>query len=315
MIKTITHIHELWENDDVIEVLPRIYKGDVGSAEITVEFTKDGEPVDLSEYAVSLTNCAPNKAKVVLIGGPVKPLQVDGNRVTWTLQAFDTKQTGTYLAQLHVATSDQLITVVFIRYNVERGVDGNFVTEPVQYTGFSELIKMVEDLRKEVSDILSTTDELLEIYDLFKQIVEDGGVTWDTMLGKPDVFPPAAHTHAEFTEIQNDLDEFKDKTETSITNLEQGKAAKSRVIRAEFPTSGWSTGSAPFIQTVSNPEFTASLHALPDIVHSDDPATETELLTAWGRVNFFKQAEGSVTAVCVKEIPQKDLTVDFLVIG
>ena len=231
MIKTITHSHELWENDDVIEVLPRIYKGDVGSAEITVEFTKDGEPVDLSEYAVSLTNCAPNKAKVVLIGGPVKPLQVDGNRVTWTLQAFDTKQTGTYLAQLHVATSNQLITVVFIRYNVERGVDGNFVTEPVQYTGFSELIKMVEDLRKEVADILSTTDELLEIYDLFKQVVEDGGVTWDTMLGRPDVFPPAPHTHEQFDAIQRDLDSFKESTEADIAGMWDGAPVRLRSFR------------------------------------------------------------------------------------
>ena len=78
---------------------------------------------------------------------------------------------------------------------------------------------------------------------------------------------------------------------------------------------GWSAGSAPFIQTISNSELTADMHAIAEIVHSEDLSDEIDRLTAWGRVNYFRQAEGSITAVCCKEIPLVDLTVDLLVIG
>ena len=57
------------------------------------------------------------------------------------------------------------------------------------------------------------------------------------------------------------------------------------------------------------------MHAIAEIVHSEDLSDEIDRLTAWGRVNYFRQAEGSITAVCCKEIPLVDLTVDLLVIG
>ena len=146
--QTIAHTHEIFSRDDTVEVLPRIYKGDVGATVISVDFMRDGKALDLSEYAVCVTNSAPNHDVLNIIGGNEAPLVVDGNRITWTLREFDTAQVGTYLAQLKVATGEQQLTVVFIRYNVERGVDGNIVTAPVQYTSFTALVKLVEDRRR-----------------------------------------------------------------------------------------------------------------------------------------------------------------------
>lgn len=317
MKQTVTHSHELFAHDDTIEIVPRVYQGDVGSMEIAVDFTRDGQPLDLSDCAVTVTNRAPNNTKVVMVGGAEAPVVVAGGRVTWTLGTFDTQQVGTYLAQIHAATSEQNVTVVFVKYNVERSVSGNIVTLPVQYTTFSALVELVQGLKADVEEALAQTEEMRELYDLFCQILEDNGVTWNTLRGKPETFPPSLHTHEEFQTLQDNINNLDGKITQDAAALNgkiDAKADKSKVLSGALLASGW-TDTVPYTQVMLIDGMTETLNAVAEVVHDDNVQKEMNLLSAWSCVTRLKQSDGAVTFECLKRKPAFDMTVEFMVVG
>lgn len=231
MKQTVKFSHGLFSADDTLEVLPRVYQGDIGAVEIAVSFTKNGVAASLDGWAVSVTNRAPNGDMVMTVGGGEAPLAVSGDTVTWTLGVFDTQQIGTYRAQMRVATDAQTVTVVFIEYNVEKSVNGNSVTVPVQYTTLSALAGEIKALREEIAEMEKEAAEMRELYELFMQIITDGGVTWETLLNKPETFPPSPHFHTEFQTFTTD-----------IAALEANQEGMVREIANEWvviPASAW----------------------------------------------------------------------------
>lgn len=219
MIQTVNSTHEVFGRDNVIEVAAEVFQGDVGSVEIRTSFTQGDAPLDLSGWTVSVTNRAPNGEMVMLVGGTEAPLVVDGATVTWTLQPFDTAQAGTYTAQMRVATADQTITVVFFRYNVERSLAGDVSHIPVQYTTLSALVSEIQGMRDELADMNAQVDQMRELYELFMTIIQDGGVVWDTLVGKPDTFPPSPHIHEQFATYEEKLSQLDKNQQGMVVRL------------------------------------------------------------------------------------------------
>ena len=213
MKQTVNGTHEVFGRDNVIEVAAEVFQGDVGSVEIKTSFTQDGAPLDLSGWTVSVTNRAPNGEMVMRVGGTEPPLVVDGASVTWTLQAFDTAQAGTYTAQLRAVSAEQTVTVVFFRYNVERSVAGNLSSVPVQYATLSMLVSEIQGMRKELAEMDAQVNQMQALFDLFMTIIGDGGVSWDTLVGKPETFPPSPHSHDEFATLQGNIDRLSARTD------------------------------------------------------------------------------------------------------
>lgn len=318
MKQTVSNTHEVFSRDNVIEVAAEVFQGDIGSVEIRTTFTRDGEPLALSDWAVSVTNRAPNGETVMLVGGTEAPLVVDGATVTWTLQPFDTAQAGTYTAQMRVATADQTITVVFFRYNVERSLAGDNPNISVQYTTLSALVSEIQGMRDELADMNAQVEHMQELYDLFVTIIQDGGVTWETLLGKPETFPPSSHTHTEFQTLQeniNDLTAQAAETFEGVFTTLDTKANISITRQADFPASGWTGDAPPYTQTVSVDAMTEMSNALAEYIHGDNAATEQARASAWRCINFFTQADGAVTAHCLEKLPAVDLTVAFIILG
>lgn len=219
MKQTVSNTHEVFSRDNVVEVAAEVFQGDIGSVEIKTTFTQDGEPLELSDWAVSVSNRAPNGEMMMLVGGTEAPLVVDGATVTWTLQIFDTAQVGTYTAQMRVATADQTITVVFFRYNVERSLSGDTPNVSVQYTTLSALVSEIQGMRDELADMNAQVAHMQELYDLFMTIIQNGGVTWETLLGKPETFPPSSHTHEQFATYEQKLSQLEKNQQIMVVRL------------------------------------------------------------------------------------------------
>ena len=318
MKQTVNGTHEVFGRDNVIEVEAEVFQGDVGSVEIRTSFTQGDAPLDLSVWTVSVTNRAPNGEMVMRVGGTEPPLVVDGASVTWTLQAFDTAQAGTYTAQLRAVSAEQTVTVVFFRYNVERSVAGNLSSVPVQYATLSMLVSEIQGMRKELAEMDAQVNQMQELFDLFMTIIRDGGVTWDTLVGKPETFPPSAHSHDEFATLQgniNDLTAQAAETFEGVFTILDTKANISITRQADFPASGWTGDAPPYTQTVSVDAMTVMSNALAEYIHGDNAATEQARASAWRCINFFTQADGAVTAHCLEKLPAVDLTVAFIILG
>ena len=77
-----------------------------------------------------------------------------------------------------------------------------------------------------------------------------------------------------------------------------------------FPASGWSE-TAPFIQTVAVEGILETDNPVADIVLSDSGDTAKGELEAWSCVSKIETAAGSVTAACLENKPETDMTVQM----
>lgn len=273
MNQTISNTHEVFSNDDTLEILPRVYQGDVGALCVEISFTQNGTPMSLAQMVISLTNRAPNGALLTRVGGNAAPLEVEGATVKWTLEAFDTRQVGTYHAQIRVASDRQIVTVVFLRYNVERSVTGKMETSPVQYATLSELVAQVNGLRDVMAALEAKAEDMESLYDEFKQIMEDNGVTWETLPGKPLAFPPATHTHAEFVTYANDIAVLR----ANQQNMVRRAATKTVTI----DTTDWTRNEAKmrYETTVSDGSIQADSIVVFQVPDADNGAYDLAALT------------------------------------
>lgn len=317
MLQKEHYIHEFFDNDDTVEVEARIYQGDHGHVEIAVEFLRDGAPADLSEYVVAVTNRAPNGDKLVRIGGSDEELVLDGNTARWTLQPFDTQQVGTYTAQLHVSNDQMTLTAVFIRYNVERSVGGNMVMVPVQFTSLSVLAEQVKIFQDQAAELQNKYETIADQYDIFQKILDDSGISWEALPGKPETYPPSPHTHDqyEFKTTVAALDERVVVNAEGISSLVETKADRAHVLEAVLWGTGWEGKEAPYMQVVEVPgmkEF--GLYAV-EYERSDVVSVQLARERQWGYIGTFKQEEGKVTAICSVVKPGVDYRLKFIYLG
>ena len=317
MIQVVSHTHELHSHDDVVEFVERVYQCDHGNIKLEVAIVKDGEPVDLKPYVVSVTNKAPNGEKLMLVADVDSPLTVMGNVVEWTLDKFDTQQVGTYLAQIHVATEDITATVVFVRYNVERSITGVVERVPVKYMTLTALAEQVKIYQRQAEALAENIEKLNGQYDVFQQILDESGISWDTLPSKPEEFPPSPHTHEQY-ELKTTvaaLDERVVVNAEGISSLVENKADRAHVLEAVLWGSGWEGKEAPYTQVVEVPgmkEF--GLYAV-EYERSDVVSVQLARERQWGYIGTFKQEDGKVTAICSVAKPGVDYRLKFIYLG
>lgn len=317
MLQKILHTHELFEKDDTIEILQRIYQDDHGQIELTIAFERDGEPVDLAPYVVSVSNRAPNNAKLVMIADVDSPVHVDGNTLVWVFDQFDTQQVGTYTAQIHVASEDLVVTAAFVKYNVERSVTGKLVTVPVRHTSLTELAEQVSRFREEVNALNEKAEYLSGQYDVFQKILDDSDISWPTLPEKPDTFPPSNHTHEQYEEktVVAALASDVEVNTAAIQLLGEQKADRAYALTGILWASAWEGQSAPYTQTIEVPGMKRyGLYAV-EFEHSDVVAVQTAKETQWGYIGTFIQGDGTVTARCMQVKPGVDFRLQFIYLG
>lgn len=317
MIQRRDFTHELYSNDDTLEVDARVYQGDHGNVEVTIAFTREGVNYDLSGCAVSITNQAPNGATLKRVAAEDTTVQIEGSHVVWTLDKFDTQQVGAYKAQVHVATDAMTVTVVFVKYNVERSVSGPAVTVPIQYTTLSALAAKIVEFKEQAAQIESQLAELNAQYDVFSQIIEDANISWSAIPGKPETFPPSAHTHDQYAE-QATVDALDDRVvdnANDIASLETDKADRAHLLEAVLWAADWAGDAAPYTQTIDVPGMKEhGLYAV-EYERSDVPSVQIVREKQWGYIGTFIQAEGQVTAQCSIVKPGVDYRVKFYYLG
>ncbi len=113
---------------------------------------------------------------------------------------------------------------------------------------------------------------------------------------------PGEHAHA-LSEI--------DGLNAALSSLASASTVRSAVLAA----SGWEGSAAPYTQTVSVAGMTAQAHALVDYEHSQDAQAEEARAKSWWRVTRLEQAQGTITALCLEEKPEADLTLKILMLG
>jgi hypothetical protein len=317
MLQKEHYIHEFFDNDDTVEVEARIYQGDHGHVEIAVEFLRDGAPADLSEYVVAVTNRAPNGDKLVRIGGTDEELVLDGNTARWTLQPFDTQQVGTYTAQLHVSNDQMTLTAVFIRYNVERSVGGNMVMVPVQFTSLSVLAEQVKIFQDQAADLQNKYETIAGQYDLFQQILDDSGISWETLPDKPESYPPSEHFHEQY-ELKTTVEALDDRVvenADAISALDLAKADKAHVLTGILWAADWQGDAAPYTQTIDVPGMKRFGLYAAEFEGSDVNSVQLVKEKQWGYIGQFKQEDGKVTAICSQVKPGVDFRLQFFYLG
>lgn len=317
MIRTITHTHELFTKDDVVEIQERIYQCDHDHITLSVAFTQNGEPVDLNPYVVSVTNKAPNNMVLMQVADVDAPVTVDGNVVSWKLEKFDTAQVGTYCSQIHVATDEMTLTVVFVKYNVERSNSGKLQVVPVRYTSLSELAEQVNLFQEQAEQLKTQIDELNGQYDLFKQIIEDSGFTWETLPEKPDSYPPSPHTHEQYElkTVVEALDDRVVENANDIAELDASKADRAHLLEAVLWAHEWQGDAAPYTQTIEVPGMKANgLYGI-EYERSDVLSVQLAKERQWGYIGTFLQEEGRVTAKCSVIKPGVDYRLKFYYLG
>lgn len=317
MKQTVSSTHEVFSRDNVIEVAADVYQGDVGSMEIRTAFTQGGEPLQLDGWSVSVANRAPNGDTAMYIGGTKAPLVVDGSTVVWALQAFDTAQAGTYIAQMRVYTDTQTVTVVFLRYNVERSLSGDAASLPMQFTSLNVLVQEVKTLQQKMDELLGRVGEMSETYDAFRQIMEDNQATWGTLPGKPESFPPSIHVHEQYalkTELEETAQELIS-TNAALSAVQEAKADRASVIKGALWASDWVGESAPYTQTINLSGI--KKHGLYLIDYERSEALETQRVreTQWGYIGTFTQDDDKLTAICTRVKPGVDFRITLVYLG
>ena len=204
--------------------------------------------------------------------GADSPISLEGNSLKWVLGEFDAAQVGTYIAQARLVSESQTVTVVFIKYNVERSVTGRWGEVQTQYPAMEKLITDVESLAAQVK-------EMGKSYEAFKKILEDKSLTWDTLVGKPETFPPSAHSHTEFTTLDNEI--------AVISNAQKGMVKEIYNGSVTIPTTAWvkNNVSLRYEATITHEKITAET----DVKFQFEDSQNGKY-----RMNFLRPATGYV---------------------
>ncbi len=189
MKRTVIKTHEIFDERELLSYDEDVFLGDVGTLEIGIVFTRNGVETDISDHTLTITNLAPNGRLLTYVadGSPATPVAVDGSTVKWVLGGFDSAQAGTYTAQVRLLDGDNIATVVMVKYNVERSVTGELGETPA--------------VMPSVNEFVERANELIPMFDDLLEMLEDNGVTWSSLVGKPAMFPPSPHTHTEFDQF------------------------------------------------------------------------------------------------------------------
>lgn len=111
-----------------------------------------------------------------------------------------------------------------------------------------------------------------------------------------------------------DANNFGQAINDNAENIET-RALKSAIKTATLTASGWSGNTAPYTQTVAVDGIKANTNALIEYEHASALDTETARARAWGYIDYFTQANGTITAHCLKRLPVVDLPVALVVLG
>ena len=285
MRQTATSTHEIFDRNEVVDVVTEVFQGDKGANEIVVQLTKDRANLDLTGYDLTLTNLAPNGMIQTYLPGADSPISLEGNSLKWVLGEFDAAQVGTYIAQARLVSESQTVTVVFIKYNVERSVTGRWGEVQTQYPAMEKLITDVESLAAQVK-------EMGKSYEAFKKILEDKSLTWDTLVGKPETFPPSAHSHTEFTTLANEI--------MVISNAQKGMVKEIYNGSVTIPTTAWVKNNVNlrYEATITHEKITAET----DVKFQFEDSQNGKY-----RMNFLRPATGYVKAY-TDSIPAEAIT-------
>lgn len=119
--------------------------------------------------------------------------------------------------------------------------------------------------------------------------------------------------------VEGALNELYTLVQSLRTETARTYAKKSITTTAAFLASGWGD-SAPYSQTLSIAALAygadgSKPNGFAEWTHSADTDTEAARANAWGRINYFEQGNGTLTAICLKKAPTVDLPFSLLVIG
>jgi len=92
-----------------------------------------------------------------------------------------------------------------------------------------------------------------------------------------------------------------------------GAAAKSVTYTATLTAAGW-TGSGPYTQTVTVTGIASTDEPIVDVLLSSNNAIAAEELEAWAMVSKITTSTNSITAVCLEDKPQINLSVRLKVV-
>ena len=100
----------------------------------------------------------------------------------------------------------------------------------------------------------------------------------------------------------------------ALTGTVGTKADKSVVKTFLLPASGW-TGDGLYTQAVTVAGVTADTNAVMDYTHGGTADAEKPLAKAWSCITKFEAGAGKVTATCLSNKPESNLTVRMMIIG
>lgn len=100
----------------------------------------------------------------------------------------------------------------------------------------------------------------------------------------------------------------------SAVSTELSNKATTALYDAVLNSSGWSSGNAPYTQTVSVQGILSTDVPIVDIVLDSETTTALSQLEAWGYVSKIETSNGSITATCLENLPSVNIPLKLRVI-
>ena len=97
----------------------------------------------------------------------------------------------------------------------------------------------------------------------------------------------------------------------NAVTTELNSKATTNLYKATLSSSGWSSGAAPYTQTVSVQGILSTDTPIVDIVLSSNTSTALSELESWGRVSKIDTSNGEITATCLENLPSVDLSLQL----
>lgn len=102
-------------------------------------------------------------------------------------------------------------------------------------------------------------------------------------------------------------------SQNAVTTELNNKATTS-LYNATLSSSGWSSGDAPYTQTVSVQGILSTDTPIVDVVLSSTTSTALSQLEAWGYISKIDTSNDQITATCLESKPSIGINIQLIVV-
>lgn len=100
----------------------------------------------------------------------------------------------------------------------------------------------------------------------------------------------------------------------NAVTTELNSKATTNLYNATLSSSGWSSGGAPYTQTVSVQGILSTDTPIVDVVLSSTTSTALSELESWGYISKIEASNDQITATCLESKPSIDINIQLIVV-